>query len=237
MQIVRICENITTSLPFYQKLGYTDLSITHSQSQPSHLFSDGRMQLHLQEGDINQTFFLYYHPKLPEVSEYLRTQNIEFKQKDSSEKDPTSILEFQDPNGFLIRIQNVEFDPKHTINPRGDSSIPYGNFGEFAFSVPDYQKMRDFYQLIGFEPLMENQEPYPWGIFTDGAIVLGIHQAPDFDVPSLTYFKVNMKAMILELQAKGLIFTESEMAQIDQGNGITRSPDGLQFFFFEGDIK
>jgi hypothetical protein len=233
--ITRLCSNVEESLPFYEAIGYKRFNTTSGKNL-QYIFSDGRMNLFLKQSKKSQTELVYFNPKVQDLLDELSKGNIKYETFKKVGNQPFRIR-ISDPDGLDIIIQEKEFDSKYAINPRGDSLIEFGNFGEFALNTKDYEAKKNFWQKCGFEPLFEDKNPHPWGIFSDGLVVLGIHQSQEFIEPSLTYFKVNMQDAINVLQKKGIKFFETETAKFKEGNGVTKSPDGQQFFFFEGDIK
>lgn len=232
MTIVRQCQNLQESAAFFQKLGLEILEEKKLDEQAI-LLTDGRMHLLLQKMHTNQTRFQYFTDHIQNIKDQLDGRNILYIPNSEPEMKGVSHISMIDPNNFKIVVQEIQENqkfPDFTNNPRGDSIVELGNFGEFAIATQNYEETKNFWLQLGFTPLVEEADPYPWGIFSDNLVVIGIHQAIDFDVPTFTYFKVGMQKVIDELQAKGIPFENPE-------NGTTKSPDGQQIFFFEGDIK
>jgi hypothetical protein len=235
VHVIRTTTDIEISRPFYDHLNYKIL-FEKKEPTPLILWTDGRLNLLLQEDKESYIGFQYFDENLKKnLSELKKKVKLTFEGK-ISPNGPFQV-NFSDPNGVKISIIEAEYNLALRPSPRGDSIIPYGNFGEFAIPTEDYTETEEFWKTLGFEVLFSNKDPYPWGILTDGLIVIGVHQSADFDRPALTYFKPEMIEVISELQEKGIIFHESEMSKIKDGNGITTSPEGQLFFFFIGDIK
>ena len=70
--------------------------------------------------------------------------------------------------------------------------------------------------------------PYKWGIFSDGLMIVGLHETDFFDKPSITYFSADSKEIIAGLQEKGLEFKNAMPGTdgADIVHGTTVSPDG-----------
>ena len=120
-----------------------------------------------------------------------------------------------------------------------------GKFGEFAIPVADFDASAGFWTQVGFEQMFASQEPYPWGIFGDGHIVIGLHQQPEGEVdnhihftkPTMTYFAPDMAERITTLRAAGLSFAaELPDEQGRVANAALAAPGDQQIFLFEGNI-
>lgn len=236
MVILRVAEDVEKSQVFYEKFGYMHQDVVLNEKNAI-LFADGRMNYLLKKGKPTKTKFTYFTDDLPSLLQYLQQNQISFKKLGLDKDEELNRIELEDPNQFQIEINSQsEFD-LIPVDPRGDSKVKLGNFGEFAIPTVNFEKTKQFWQLFGFEALVEMTDPYPWGIFTDGLIVLGIHEAADFSIPTMTYFKLNMLETIKELQSSGIGVKAGKNIEIEKGNGIVIAPDGQQFFFFEGDVK
>ncbi|MBL8163032.1 MAG: hypothetical protein JNJ61_13690 [Anaerolineae bacterium] len=115
-----------------------------------------------------------------------------------------------------------------------------GKFGEFALNIDDdFEAAAQFWEKLGFERLHSSNEPQPWGIFTDGMIVLGLHVYGEEkqETPTITYFAGDMPARIKQLMADGLAV--QALFPLPDGtieHGLMRSPDGQPIFIFTGEI-
>jgi hypothetical protein len=123
-------------------------------------------------------------------------------------------------------VSLINHDPSGMASPAGEASSHCGKFGEFALGVADFHKAASFWSNFGFEQRYASGDPYPWGIFSDGLMVLGLHQTDEFQGPCITYFAPDMPKRIKELQAKGLAIQD----------GILKAPAGETLFLFEGEI-
>ena len=103
---------------------------------------------------------------------------IEFVQK--HERDGRLFMAiFSGPGGLAVGL--INHDPTGMPKPTGEPLSKCGKFGEFSINVDNFQEAADFWSQLGFDSTYQSKEPYPWGIFTDGMIILGIHQTPDED--------------------------------------------------------
>ena len=138
------------------------------------------------------------------------------------------------PNIFGINLVESEYNKEHI--PSGTSSSPYGKFGEFSIPVQNLDEMESKLLNLGFETTLKESKPYPWGIFRDGLITLGVHQTDDFDIPTITYFDEEMEFKLEQLSKKGIEFQKFAGMELNTGNVKIVSPDGQEFLFLKGKI-
>jgi catechol 2,3-dioxygenase-like lactoylglutathione lyase family enzyme len=147
------------------------------------------------------------------------------------------------PEGVHIYLQS---QAGRAPMPEGDimSRKPIsrlGKFGEYAIPTKDFEASAAFWKQLGFEQLHASADPYPWGIFSDGLIVVGLH-TPDpaqmtFDEPHITYFRGDMADRIAALKQDG--FDVTDIPPEENGRVVNASmngPGGLKIFLFNGEI-
>jgi catechol 2,3-dioxygenase-like lactoylglutathione lyase family enzyme len=118
-----------------------------------------------------------------------------------------------------------------------------GKFGEYAIPTQDFEASAAFWKRLGFDQLHAAAEPHPWGIFSDGLIVIGLHQndpasgQPMFYEPHITYFRGDMADRIAALKQDG--FAVIDILPEQEGRIVNASmtgPGGLKIFLFHGEI-
>lgn len=149
------------------------------------------------------------------------------------------------PNNVQI-IRKAE--PAPAPMPEGDimSRQPVsrlGKFGEYAIPTEDFETSAKFWEAHGFNRLHADSNPYPWGIFSDGLAVIGLHQVdpasgqPTFDEPHITYFAGDMAEKIATLKSEGLPVRDVEPFEDGQVvNAVMTGPGGQQIFLFKGEL-
>ena len=149
------------------------------------------------------------------------------------------------PEGVQILLSAA---PGRAPMPEGDimSRQPIsrmGKFGEYAIPTDNFDASGAFWKQLGFEQLHTSTEPYPWGIFSDGLIVVGLHQVdpasgqPVFHEPHLTYFKGDMADRIAALRRDGFVITDIPPEQDGRVvNASMTGPGGLKIFLFAGEL-
>ena len=144
---------------------------------------------------------------------------------------------FGDSNGLMVALINHE--ASEMPHPTSFPQCHCGKFGELAVAVTNFEETAVFWQQFGFEPTHTSNEPYPWGIFNDGLMVLGFHQTTEFSdtSPALTYFAPDMPERIERLRKAGVSFA-SEMPD-EAGvvrNATLKGLAGEGIFMFEGEV-
>jgi predicted lactoylglutathione lyase len=224
-QVVQIAVGVVDldeSAAFYETLGFEKLA-EDDVPWPWQQFTDGQNLLLLNQ-DGNQYIGLnYFSPNLPELVAQMEEMGVEFLQKQEVDGRLQTAV-FSDSDGLLVGLVNQDLDGIQL--PDGEPVSQCGKFGEFALGVADFQKASHFWQQFGFEQLYVGGDPYPWGILSDGMIVVGLHQTDAFGGPCMTYFAADMPKRIAKLQSKGLSIED----------GVLQAPGGETLFLFEGDV-
>jgi len=81
-----------------------------------------------------------------------------------------------------------------------------GRFLEISLSTPDIRASLDFYESLGFWQAPTGEVwSHPYGVVTDGRLVLGLHELPDFD--AITFVHPDVAAIAKSLSAAGVALT------------------------------
>ena len=222
VQIVVGIQNLAESATFYETLGFEKLA-ENDVPWPWQQLTDGQNLLLLNQ-DGNQYIGLnYFSPNVPELVAQMEGMGVEFLQKQEVDGRLQMAI-FSDSDGLMVGLINQ--NPDGMQLPDGEPITHCGKFGEFALGVADFYKASNFWQQFGFEQMYASSDPYPWGIFSDGMIVLGLHQTDEFGGPCMTYFAPDMPQRITKLESKGLLIE----------NGVLEAPGGETLFLFEGEV-
>ncbi len=224
-QVVQIAvgvPDLAEAVAFYEALGFVRLA-ENDVPWPWTQLTDGQNLLLLNQ-DGNQYIGLnYFSPHVADLVTQMEAMGVEFLQK-REEDGRLQTAVFADSDGLMVGLINR--DPSGMQMPDGEPITHCGKFGEFALGVADFQRASHFWQQFGFEQMYASSDPYPWGIFSDGMMVLGLHQTDQFGGPCMTYFAPDMPERIARLEAKGLSILD----------GILQAPSGEMLFLFEGEI-
>jgi hypothetical protein len=129
-----------------------------------------------------------------------------------------------------VQREGVSFEKMTPEGPKGKEKhySKCGIFGEFSIPVKDRAASAAFWQKLGFQKMFESDAPYPWGIYSDGVTVLGIHQTTEFKETALSFFSKDSKDRIAALKDEGFLF----LVDLDPMNSVLKSPDGQMIFVF-----
>lgn len=222
VQIAIGVSNLERSAAFYDILGFEKIA-EDTAPWPWKQYTDGQNLLLLNQDGNRYIGLNYFSPQATEIVKVVEAAGVNFlmKQEDDGR---LQIAIFSDADGLMVGLINQ--DPSQMARPGGVPLSRCGKFGEFALGVADFQKAGQFWQQFGFKKMYSSPDPYPWGIFNDGLMVLGLHQTDEFQGPCITYFAPDMPDRIAALENEGLTIE----------NGVLNGPDGETLFLFQGDI-
>ncbi len=209
--------DVAAAVAFYEKLGFKSLG--------GDVVTDGSINIHLLTSDEPSPTLGYAG------SDLAAADALDIGAQVSGDSTTLTTAE-----GLHVRLTS---QPGSVAMPEGTSlnrtPISHlGKFGEFALPVANRDAAIAFWQKLGFEPLLVADEPYPWAIFSDGLIVIGLHQTGDFDQPHITYFTADMAERIAKLEADGLAVRF--LSEQDKSNAAFTAPGDQCFFLFVGEI-
>jgi catechol 2,3-dioxygenase-like lactoylglutathione lyase family enzyme len=227
--------DLAESVLFYEKLGFSQIA-ANQEPWPWAQFSDGRNLILLNQ-DGNQYLGLnYFSTNVAEKVAEIEGAGVSFLTKQQQNGRIQTAI-FADQNGLIVGLINHE--AAEMPHPTGFPLCHCGKFGELAVAVNDFGAPAAFWQQFGFEPNHTSNEPYPWGIFSDGRMVLGFHETTEFgqNSPALTYFAPDMPQRIERVRKAGIIFA----SEVADKAGVVREvilngPGGEAIFMFEGEV-
>ena len=243
VQIALGVPDVSASKGFYQRLGFQALG-EGGAPWPWAQLTDGQNLVLLNQDGNRYSGLLYLSTDAPALVTELEGQGISFVAQQEQEGYLRQAI-FTDPDGMPVGL--LHQDASAVSRPGGQPVSKLGKFGELSHRVRDFEAARQFWSSLGFETLHVSDQPYPWGILSDGLVILGLHQRTpeaeaagenfEFSGPTLTYFDGAMKDHIAALKAEGFTFSQ-EMPDPDGtvGNAILATPEGGHIFLFAGEI-
>jgi len=227
--------DLAEAVVFYETLGFSLIG-TNQEPWPWAQFSDGRNLILLnQDGNI-YTGLNYFSTDVAEKVAEIEAAGISFLYKQPQNGNLHTAI-FGDENGLMVGLVNHE--AAEMPHPTGFPLCNCGKFGELAVAVKNFGETAAFWQQFGFEPNHTSNEPYPWGIFSDGRIILGFHESTELgeSSPALTYFAPDMPERIERVRQAGITFA-SEMTDAAGvvHNATLKGPAGEAIFMFEGEV-
>ncbi|NDJ78735.1 MAG: hypothetical protein GYB65_20995 [Chloroflexi bacterium] len=212
---------------FYQSLGFVPVS--------DDVLTDGAVNLRLDTLESPDVHLAYYGSDLDAIAAagIAHTANIVV------DHDQTRIL-------LVADARAVPMPPGEPLGRESRSWL--GKMGEYSLTVDSFERAAAFWQGCGFQALHTSTTPYPWGIFSDGLIVIGIHQhvtlladMPDTDSvpPALTYFAPDMADRVKQLLDAGIelrLLVETSQPDGSPDNGLLVGPGNVWFYLFPGEV-
>lgn len=216
---------------FYTALGF--------QPVTDHVLTDGAVNLALVAADSPDVHLAYYGADL----DALRAAGLPLE-------DAPGGAVLTDPYGrrvlLLAEPGSAPMPPGEPIARTPLSRL--GKMGEYSMSVGSFADAAAFWGQCGFDQLYTATEPYPWGIVTDGLIVVGLHEHvaqphithdPRTVPPALTYFAADMPDRLKTFKDEGIeILPVSAIGEPDDTGQNARivGPGAITIYLFTGDL-
>ena len=222
--------NLKANEDFYKTLGFEMVSMDNAP-WPWVRMTDGSVNIVLNKDGGDFFGLTYFDVAQKSRLATLADRGVTFEENKSL---PILVAEASDPDGnFGFKL--LEANRPRLKVPALMSEGACGKLGEIAIPVSNLDSARVFYEALGFETSGVYKKPYPWGIFSDGLMAVGLHQNAEFTEPALTYFSPNSAEHIERLKAAGLeVIDLSE--KLGPGNAIVKSPQGYPVNIFMGDL-
>lgn len=229
-------KDVKAAQNYYESLGFKSTKAAPAD-RPTAAVTDGSVVLVLHQADFKSPTITYFGSVVTECLRALRENGIEATIL-KRENGKATEVEFMDMNGQRVVLkaqapvqrQGVSFELMTPAGPTGKEKhySKCGIFGEFSIPVKDRAASAAFWQKLGFKNMHESDAPYPWGIYSDGVTVLGLHQTTEFKEVALSFFAKDSKDRIAALKKEGFQF----FADLDPTNSVLKSPDGQMIFVF-----
>lgn len=234
VQLVYNVEQLKPSVAFYQKLGFQLLDAPSADKDWA-LLTDEAILLLLNQNEQEFTGLSYMSADMPDRVAALEQEGVHFDQSQKSEDGLIQATCF-DPN--QIGISLVRFNPSGIPEVDLNRDTRCGIFGEFFIPTDAFEESAEFWRTIGYKSLFTAEDPYPHGIFSDGRMIVGLHERDDFEKPALSYFAPDMPQRIRSLKLEGIEFDqEFTDEQGNLRNAVLSTPAGGAIFLFEGDFN
>lgn len=226
------CNDITTSLPFYNALGFTTVYTDDETSPSIARLTDGMVVLALIREEFGTPALAYFTTDVQSIVHSLQQLHIDV-QTGTGVQGEIIQAHFIGPNGVSVWVHHRE----NAVQPVGEHNPACGVFGELAIGIDNLASSIEQWERLGFNAVYQNAIPYPFAIVSDGIMIIGLHQSGASYKPTITYFAKDMPDKIAALKEKGIVVYEEFPPQADgSGAGVLiQSPAGQRFFLFEGE--
>jgi hypothetical protein len=207
------------------------------------LMTDDSLTLSISRSDEPALHLIYYSDDLTFETRRLTNQKIDHHHYFNE----NALITFQSFEGLKIQIQEMESAPKTMINflalhslnedqildPSCYPNLQIGIFNELDLPTADLEKSKTFWENIGFECIEYHTGPYPWGVFSDGMMHIGVHQTDDFSHPMITYSAADMRDRVQKLRDESdLHISPFEGAHRSMNKYLMQMNGACRFFLF-----
>lgn len=218
--------DVQQSIDFYQKLQYQQLN-----SEPSILFSDGKMIIEINPDRFARAGLIMYQENWEAECDTLAKI--------------TTVIDIEDghlvsdPNGVRVYLMNQIWDKEYDLPETGKTYT--GNFAGVSIEATDLKRSQQFWEALGYQHTQGAAEQ-GWMAFSNGSAIdislMKSYACPHlFFNPSMTFFngKENNPILIEKIRAANIPIAEEITVFNKEGmvdNIIIRDPGGYGFFIF-----
>jgi len=218
--------DLLDSLAFYERLGFTQVTTGEAWPYPYAVVADGRLAIGLHGRELDQSPLLaFVLPDLFGNLGALEERGIEILDRRLGD-DVFNEASFE-VLGQRIRLLEARTHSPAQMSPRESSRL--GWFEEFVLPVPDVKQAEQAWELIGFVPAEEGEEPYPHIGLTSDSLNVALLKSSLLKRPALMFADEDMPARIA-----GLVEAGFEMSRRPPGNldptrhALLIAPEGTQ---------
>jgi len=231
--------DLEKSLKYYQQLGFSEL-VRDSFPFPWIQISDGALMMMLRQDKNPYIALTYYTKEMDKTVTDLEQAGISPKSMPTPDKMIQRYLISTAQGHNITLVTDVGFtqptgatllttQPQDYSNPEKYVNKTCGMFGELAFPVKDLDSSVSFWEKLGYKSLSKKSAPYPWAIMSDGLGIVGLHQANNFDSPTITFFASDMKSKIERLKNNGL----TDFSEMGEANIVLTTPEQQKINLFK----
>ncbi|NQT27419.1 hypothetical protein HQ585_18845 [candidate division KSB1 bacterium] len=221
-----------------QKIGFESIG-NHNQI----LMTDESMTLLISQSEEPTLNLVYYTDDLNKETQRLASKGIDHHYHVHD----NSYISFQSIEGLNVEIRCMQDAPKtmihflalHTLdedaifNPTSYPNQKIGIFNELDLPTNDLEKSKIYWENLGFNCIEYHHGPYPWGVFSDGMMHIGVHETDDFKHPMITYSAADMKERVKKLRDESDIkITKFKGAHRSLHKYQLQMNQACQFFLF-----
>jgi catechol 2,3-dioxygenase-like lactoylglutathione lyase family enzyme len=216
--------DITASVAFYERLGFTHCGTTDTWPHPYGVLTDGKLYLGLHQFRFPSPTLTYVHPGVAQHAHAIEKHGIELAWKRVGD-DAFNEIGFVDPSGQAVRVQEAA---THFVAERdGREPSLCGDFAEFSVPAGDFQPLREFWEPLGFVALDENDTPYMRMSMTSDHIDLAVHRQRTLDQPMLVFTAADMGERIERLRSLGCELSQKLPRGLDpRHSALLEAPEG-----------
>jgi catechol 2,3-dioxygenase-like lactoylglutathione lyase family enzyme len=224
--------DIRASVEFYERLGFSQAPTGDVWPHPYGVLTDGRACIGLHQSRLESPALTFVRPGVAAHVAALERLGIELSTVNTG-SEVFNEVGFRDPAGQSVRLLEAR-----TYSPAARSALETSRCGEFRrLSLPaaDAQRVRHFWETLGFIAGDEQAQPYPHLSLRSDAIELALHPPRFFAKPLLVFGDTGMPARLAHLRELGIGSLEPPPGGLDpRANTLLFAPEGTALLLLQG---
>jgi catechol 2,3-dioxygenase-like lactoylglutathione lyase family enzyme len=218
--------DITASVQFYERLGFSQLITGDAWSHRYGVLSDGRIHLGLHERAMPSPALTFVLPQLARSRQRLQAAGFEPELATLGD-DSLNQLQLRDPGGHAVTL--LEARTYSPAAPGVGAESLCGYFSHLSLPQPDYERAREFWERGGFVALPEEDEPFTHLPLTSDRLDLGFHQPRAADAALLVFECADVALNIARLRALGIGLSAQLPRGLDRArSALVIAPEGTE---------
>ena len=225
-------DDITASVQFYERLGFTQLTTGDTWPHPYGVLSDGRLNLGLHQRRGTAPLLSFVRPELARHVHELRAAGFEPHYTRLGDSDFHE-LQLHDPAG-----QGIALLEARTFSPprRGQSASLCGWFSSYSMPTIDTEAVQAFWEHAGFVALEVPDDPLMQLALTSDTLTLHVHRPRAVEAPLLVFTDPQMPARLEQLATLGINGSTELPRSLDRGaNALLEAPEGTLLLLLNAD--
>lgn len=217
-------QDIRASVEFYERLGFTQAQTGDTWPHPYGVLTDGRVHLGLHQARLDSPALTFVRPGIASHLATLERAGVELSTINIG-SEMFNEAAFRDPAGQPVRLLEAR-----TYSPADRSALETsrcGSFGWLSLPAADSERVRSFWEGLGFVAADEEAEPYPHVPLKRDGLDLALHRPRFFAEPLLVFHDPDMPVRIARLRELGVGPLEPPPRGLDaKANAVLGAPEG-----------
>lgn len=223
--------DIRASVEFYERLGFSQAATGDTWPHPYGVLTDGRVCIGLHQSRLESPALTFVHPGVATHVAALAQLGIELSTVNTG-SEVFNEVGFRDPGGQAVRLLEAR-----TYSPADRSALETARCGRFRrLSLPaaDVERVRHFWETLGFVAGEEQALPYPHLALRSDAIELALHPPRFFAAPLLVFGDTDMPARLAHLRELDIGPIEPPPRGLDpKANALLLAPEGTALLLLQ----
>ncbi len=225
--------DLLASLAFYERLGFSQVTVGEAFPYPYAVVADGRLAIGLHGRELPQSPLLsFVLPGLLDRLSALERRGIEILERRlGSDVFNEACLE---AGGQRLRLLEARTHSPAPLGPGETSRL--GWFEEYALPVSQPKQAEAAFERLGFVPTEEGDDPFPRIGLTCDSLNVALLGPGTLARPALVFTDAAMPARIAGLRDSGIDFASRLPGGLDSArHALLVAPEGTQLLLITSD--